>query len=161
MKKDCRAPKQLKWKKAEAAAVEGARVVEIASAEYGQDDLEDAMDRAMDCDLEAHWEADDECKQDEPDEEDPKQEEPRGAESHQVQTYRAPTWEEVSNLPVTDRSLLTAVHVMCTTPPPAPSSTPAIEEHSTQDFTNPYQYGPPNNFAAGRWTDPLEHYLQK
>ncbi|KAJ4331801.1 hypothetical protein N0V85_009952, partial [Neurospora sp. IMI 360204] len=53
---------QLKWEKAEAAAVEGARVVEIASVDYDQDDLEYAIDRALDADPEEQW-----CTTDGPD----------------------------------------------------------------------------------------------
>ncbi|KAJ4350536.1 hypothetical protein N0V85_009702 [Neurospora sp. IMI 360204] len=151
MKKDCRAPKQLKWRKAEAAAVEGARVVEIASAEYGQDDLEDAMDRAMDYDPEEHWH-----EASRPDNEDPQQ-----AESSREQAHRAPTWEEVSNIATIDRTLLTVAHVMCTSPPPAPPSAPETDEGDVRDFANPYHYGLPNNAATGHWTDPLEHYRRK
>jgi hypothetical protein len=62
MKRDCRSPKQLKWEKAEAAAIEGARVVETASIDYDQSDLEAAIERALDADPEGQW-----CTTDGPD----------------------------------------------------------------------------------------------
>ncbi|KAK3344620.1 hypothetical protein B0H65DRAFT_523772 [Neurospora tetraspora] len=162
MKRDCRAPKQLKWKKAEAAAVEGVRVVEIASIDYDQNDLEDAVERAMDADPEGQW-----YTSHGPDHEDPRegstsrQDPPRGRTTVQGQTHRAPTWEEISTIATVDRTLLTIAHVMGTSPPPAPTPTPELLEDDIRDLIDPYRYGRPNDLATGHWLDPLEDYHQK
>ena len=140
MKRDCRAPKQLKWKKAEATAVEGTRVIEIASAEYGQDNLEDAIDRAMDYDPVTSGDM-----SEGPDHSDPQQE------GQEEGSHRAPTWEEIGRIAPIDRRLLTAVHVMNT----------FSGNQDIQAFVNPYQHSAPNNDATGHWTDPLEEYYRK
>ncbi|CCC05712.1 hypothetical protein SMACR_09942 [Sordaria macrospora] len=115
--------------------------------EYGQDDLEDAIDRAIDADPDNQWQS-----PTGPDHEDPRrdnQDPPRGRTT--TRDYQPPTWEAVNRIASVDRELLTLVQLSNTAP----------AEGDMGDYIQPCRFAYPNDSAMGRWTDPLDDFHQK